>query len=127
MHAHGGKQGNEAAPVQIPDRDEEVAARGDSVAGQGVLLQSPPDEHGGLGVQAHGLTDDSRGVGHGPHLLQGGYAIPNYCIYLRTHVGLEQFRSLSWNIWECFCPAGFVMQKGGRRGTAILHCMLQRR
>ncbi|KAA6418483.1 MAG: hypothetical protein FRX49_11539 [Trebouxia sp. A1-2] len=34
--------------MMVPDRDEEVAAWSDSVAGQVVLLQSSPDQHWGL-------------------------------------------------------------------------------
>lgn len=71
-------------PVYVPDRDEEVTARSNSVAGYGVLLDGPPDEHGGLGVQPHGLTDDPGGVGHGLHLLQGGNAIPNHRVHLHV-------------------------------------------
>jgi len=71
--------------VKVPDRDEEVAAWSHSVAGQGVLLHSSPDEHWGLRVQPHGFTDHPCCVGQRAHLLHAGNAVANHCVHLHAH------------------------------------------
>ena len=55
--------------MKVPDRDEEVTAWSHSITTQVVLLQGPPDQHGGLGVQPHSFTNHPGGIGQSTHLL----------------------------------------------------------
>mmetsp|Transcript_14219 Transcript_14219/g.42949 ORF Transcript_14219/g.42949 Transcript_14219/m.42949 type:complete len:333 (-) Transcript_14219:1210-2208(-) len=75
------------APVQVPHADENICALRHLVAANDVVLQGATDEHGRLGVEAHGLVQAPGGPPQGLQVLQGGLPVPQNAVHLGLQAG----------------------------------------